>query len=250
MLIVDVEQGSPEWLAARLGIPTASKFKDAVKKMTRASEGRKAGDPHGDSDKYRDELVCERIHQEPVTELFQTWQMRRGQEQEAPAADLYERRTGCLVEPVGIILTDDRAFGYSPDRMVLEQEGGIEIKVPSACDKVLNVWLDPESVIDEYTHQIMGGLWITGWKWIDLVVYTPWLAKAGKDSFIHRFHRDEDAIEQLESDLWAFKKRVDSREAAVRALASPAPAVETPPWTDKPAPTKAAPVAMPANLFA
>ena len=58
MKIIDVEQGSPEWWQARLGMPTASAFHrvmtDTTRKFSKASEG------------YLYELVAEHLLGEPL----------------------------------------------------------------------------------------------------------------------------------------------------------------------------------------
>lgn len=216
MIELHLDQGSPDWLAARAGAITASRFKDALSVLKRASGDRKAGEPTSDSIKYAQLIAMERIAGEPLDDTFVTWQMRRGIELEPIARDLYMARTGRIVDRAGIIFTDDKLFGYSTDGKVFDEPGGLEIKCPAAADKMAGVWLDPGPVIDEYLHQIVGGLWLTGWEWVDLVVYTPWLAPVGKDLFISRVHRAEAAVEQLETELWAFAKRVQAIEQALR----------------------------------
>jgi hypothetical protein len=106
----------------------------------------------------------------------------------------------------------------------------------------------------EYIDQINGGLWITGRKYCDLVVYCPWLAPVGKDLFVKRIYRDEAAIEALETKLLGFMRMVDGFLEVLRrptkmtgAPKDEAPAV-TPTATPSPATPKAAPVALP-ELF-
>lgn len=130
----------------------------------------------------------------------------------------YESFTGNLASEAGIALTDDGLFGYSSDGLI-ESEGMIEIKCPAASQKIGTTWANPEHAADEYIDQIMGGMWITGRKWCDLVIYCPWLESVGKDLFIQRITRDDDYIEQLEADLWQFKLLVDEYEAKLRAKA-------------------------------
>lgn len=219
MIFFDHPQGSPEWLSARAGAITASRFSDARSRLSRASKNGKAGDPSGDAIKYAWTVAMERVAGEPLDDTFQTWQMRRGTELEPAARRAYEGKTGHLVEEAGIVLTDDRRFGYSTDGFI-DDVGMVEIKCPAACDKLGAIWSRPESAADEYIDQIMGGLWITGRHWCDLIVYCPWLAPVGKDLFVKRITRDEAAIEALESDLMAFAALVDEFEATLRREAA------------------------------
>ena len=117
------------------------------------------------------------------------------------------------------MLTDDRVFGYSTDGFV-GTEGLIEIKCPSACDKLGAIWTSPQDAESEYIDQINGGLWITGRKWCDLVVFCPWLESVGKHLFIKRIFRNDDAIERLESSLLKFAGLVESNGALMRKQAA------------------------------
>lgn len=258
MIVLQHPQGSDDWLRARVGVCTASRFTDARGKLTKASKNGNAGDPNGDAIKYSWLLAVEAIAREPLDETFVTYAMRRGRDLEPQARAVYEKRTGAWVEEVSLILTDDSRFGYSADGF-RDDDGLIEIKCPMACDKLGQVWASPETAHIEYLDQINGGLWITGRKYCDLIVYCPWLAPVGKDLFVKRIYRDEAAIEALESDLVSFLRIVDANLAVLRAPAkmsgnpkddAPA-ATTTPPWDEAPAvakantPTKAAEMALP-----
>lgn len=219
MIILTHTQGSKEWLQARAGVITASRFADARAKLERASKNGKAGDPAASALKYAWTIAMERIAGEPLDQTFVTWQMERGTNLEGEARIAYEARTGALVEESGLLLTDDGVFGYSSDGFV-ESDGMIEVKCPSACDKLGAIWTHPEEAHLEYIDQINGGMWIAGRKWCDLVVYCPWLAPVGKELFIKRIVRDEDAVDSLVADLWQFKLLTDSYVAALKKEAA------------------------------
>lgn len=219
MIFVDYPQGSPQWLQERAGVITASRFSDARAKLTKASKSGKAGDPSGTAIKYAWTIAMERIAGKPLDDTFETWQMKRGSELEPMARMAYEARTGYIVEESGLVLTDDRLFGYSTDGSI-EQDGMVEIKCPAACDKLGSIWARPEEAEAEYIDQINGGLWITGRKWCDLVVYCPWLEPVGKELFIKRIERDEDAIDALERDLWQFQQLASQYEQILRKEAA------------------------------
>lgn len=246
-IIIECAQGSDAWLQARAGVITASRFRDArsrvgglteqqaayvaalrsgmgereaikaagyqkaptARAVERSLAGERVDKPSEVALRYAQLLAIERIAGEPLDDTFQTWAMKRGQDLEPVARELYEDRTGAIIEACGLVLTEDRVFGYSTDGMVFGQRGGIEIKCPVAADKVAGVWLDPESVIAEFQDQIDGGMWINSWEWIDLVVYTPWLKSIGKELFVHRIMRDEGRIELLEADLLVFSRLVN-----------------------------------------
>lgn len=243
-IYIDCEQGTERWLQARAGVCTASRFSDARSRMKQNRNGKKVGDTTDAALSYAQLLAIERIAGEPLDSTFETLAMRRGRELEPVARRRYEEETGNMVESAGIVLTDDYRFGYSTDGRVHGENGRVEIKCPMAADKVAGVWLDPEPVIAEYLDQCHGGMWIEQLDWIDLVVYTPWLACVGKDLFIHRIHRDQDYIDALEADLLEFIRMVNDLESRLRGGASLPLFVES----DSTRPT-VAPEALPAELF-
>ncbi len=187
-ILINEHQGSDAWLKSRAGVITASRFSDARARLTRAGKNGKAGDPAAKAIEYAWQVALERIAGEPVSPAFETWQMRRGTELEPEARMTYEAETGLLASEKGLILTDDRAFGYSSDGLVSD-EGLIEIKCPANCQKIGDIWSDPDNAAAEYIDQIQGGMWITGRQWCDFIMYCPWLEPVGKELFPHRTRR-------------------------------------------------------------
>lgn len=210
MIVIPCQQGTQEWLDARVGVITASKFRDALDKTAK-------GVPTAKSVTYAAQVALERISREPCDETYVTWQMKRGTELEPAARLAYEEETGHLVEESGVVLTDDRLFGYSTDGFI-GSEGGVEFKCPASAEKLIAMWRDRD--LSEYVHQIQGGLWITGRKWIDFVMYAPQLASVGKSLLIQRVERDEKFIEDMEEGLMAFAGRVRDNESVLRLQAA------------------------------
>lgn len=206
MILIECQQGSPEWLAARVGCITASRFRDAL-------NCKKDGTPDAKSIAYAAQVAVERVSGLSSDEHFLSWQMRRGVELEPMARLEFETRTGLLVQESGVALTDDRLFGYSTDGFI-GQDGCIEIKCVVSAEKLIALWRDSD--LSEYIHQIQGGLWLTGRRWCKFVLYAPQLATVGKDLMIRHVERDEDFIEKLELDLLAFANRVAENEAVLR----------------------------------
>jgi YqaJ-like viral recombinase domain len=210
MKFIVCDQGTPEWLQARAGAITASCFADALSTVSRASGERKAGDFSAASDKYAANVAIERISGKPYGEPVKAWVLDRGHELEVQARLLYETRTGLVAMESGIVKTDDDWFGYSTDGMVGD-DGLIEIKCPVDSLKIMAMLRTGD--VSEYMHQMQGGMWITGAKWCDFIMYVPDLANAGKDLYIKRVMRDDDFIETMETGLLAFRARVQEIEA-------------------------------------
>ena len=203
-ILQDLEQGGDEWKLARAGKVTASRAKDARDKL-------KNGSPSGKQTAYAAQVAVERIAGKPMDMTFENWQMREGHVQEPVARAAYEAATGNLVEEVGAIVTDDDSCLYSPDGLVGD-DGLVEIKTLFSPERIINIMADGN--IQDFIDQCMFGLWLTGRKWIDLVIWCPAL----EHMEIKHIERDENAIELLEEDLVAFLRVVRLYESKLRKV--------------------------------
>lgn len=158
MKIIKCEQGSPEWFAARCGIPSASNFEKIVTTKGEKSKQR---------EKYLYQLAGEVIIGIPE-ESYSNAAMQRGTEKEPEARQLYELMTGKTVEQVGFCT--DNGYGASPDGLV-DKDGSIEIKCPSLAVHVS--YLLEKVLPNDYFQQVQGGLLVTGRKYCDFVSYYP-----------------------------------------------------------------------------
>jgi len=180
MRIIECEQGSPEWLQARLGIPSSSSYSKLVTTTGKAS---------AQATGYINQLVAERITGEPT--FFQvTDPMQRGMDLEPQARTAYEMETGSWVMQVGFLMHDTLQAGASPDGLI-GKNGGLEIKCPSAHTHV--EYLRDGDLPIKYFQQVQGCLWISGRDWWDFMSYHPKM-----EPLIVRVFRDEEFIKALE----------------------------------------------------
>jgi hypothetical protein len=217
MKLWSVEQGSDAWLSLRVGKITASRYKDArdfnAPTAAEKKEGKTRGKPSAKCIAYAAQVAVERIAARQLDKVFENWQMREGKEQEPHARNAYDVETGHVVQEVGAITTDDDLFLYSPDGLIGD-EGLLEIKTLLSADVICKVI--GEGDLSAYMDQCLGGLWLTGRQWIDLVLWAPALAPIDRQLTIHRITRDENAIEALESDLLDFSRMVMDAESKLR----------------------------------
>lgn len=159
----DIKQGTPEWLALRLGVVTAS---DADRVVTS-----KTLKPSAAQREYVSELVAETLIGAPLDFTTDKWR-ERGIMLEEEARGWY-----CLmrepVEEVAFIIRDDGLVGCSPDG-IIEGRQGLEIKCPAAKTHV-GYMLDPATLVADYRLQVQFSLWVTGWVSWDLISYCPGL---------------------------------------------------------------------------
>ena len=216
MKILDVVQGSPEWLAARLGIPTCSQADRIITPRTLKASAQAAT--------YRNQLLAEWVCGYPIDWSGSSQWMERGTELEAEARAAYELEMGVDVQQVGFLLADDGLFGGSPDSLVGD-DGGLEIKCP-ALHTHIGYLLDPDSLVATYRGQVQSLLWLTGRRWWDLWAYNPDLPAVRV-----RVVRDDAYAEAFGEALSAFTAAlVEGREklAAHRQVDEPVAVAATP----------------------
>ena len=195
MQIIDCEQGTPEWRAARSGIATASRFADVMAKI-------KTGEAAGRRN-YRADLVVEILTGKPL-DYFTTAAMKQGTEREPFARMAYESQTGIIVDEVGFCKHDTLDAGASPDGLI-GIDGGIEIKCPERSAHLQYLQLAAEPT--EYTWQIQGCMWITGRSWWEFASYNPDFPDGLKLS-VRRVMRDQSKIESLQLEVENFMREV------------------------------------------
>ena len=194
MIVLDCEQGSREWIEARLGIPTASEFKRIVTATGKLSTSR-----HD----YLDILLYEYCYGEPKDEFGGNEWVDYGKSMEPQAFEYYSFIHDIEPEKVGFVYRDDdRMAGCSPDALVGD-EGGLEFKCPAPWTHIR--YCREGIVPKEYYCQVQGCLWVTGRKWWDFVSYCP---DFKQQAFIVRATPDEAYQDALNEYMPKFIKEV------------------------------------------
>lgn len=193
--IIACEQNSPEWLRARMGIPTASAFAQLLAK----GEGKTRKT-------YMLKLAGEIVTGEPA-ESFSNEHTERGHALEDEARQLYLFQSGCDIERVGFIRNG--RSGCSPDSLI-GADGGLEIK--TKLPHLLIELILADKFPAEHKAQVQGTLWLTGRKWWDIAVYWP-----GLPLFVKRAERDEEYIKTLAAEVSRFNDELDLIVKTIRA---------------------------------
>jgi putative phage-type endonuclease len=191
-----IEQGSPEWLAIRLGKVTASRITDVLAKG-------KSGEAATRED-YRTELLVQRLTNEPG-ESFTNAAMEWGTQTEPMARIAYEAQANVFVEQVAFVDHPTiEWFGCSPDGLVGET-GLVEIKCPASKNhlKYLLAGKPPA----KYVPQMQCQMAVTGREWCDFVSYDPRLPE-DLQLFVVRLERDVSYIMAMEEEVDKFLKEV------------------------------------------
>lgn len=162
MKVIDCEQGTPEWYAARLGVPTASEFDCIITP--------KKGELAAAHEAYIDRLLDEMIRPDAERGFAGNAHTERGKELEPEARRLYAFMANAQPVPIGFVLRDAEDAGCSPDSLVGE-DGGLEIKCPDGPTHV--GYIRRAELPDAYKAQVHGSMVITGRKWWDFCSYCP-----------------------------------------------------------------------------
>jgi len=254
VIILNCDQGSPEWHRARAGVITASMFgvarkrvgelderqkayvdgvlsgldeKEAARKagyaaapkaaaIAKALRGESVGDFSEEAKNYAFRLAIERISGEPLDEGFETFAMRRGHELEPMARAEHEVQTGLIVQRAGFVLSDD-GFGCSADGLIAA-DGGSEYKCFINPEKLRAFHIDNDA--SDVFEQAQGCMWLTDRKWWHIGLYCPALAPVGKQLWWRRFERDDAFIEAMRADLFRFRDLVDAYEFELKREAA------------------------------
>lgn len=185
MKIIDVTQGSEEWIEARLGLPTASEFHRIVTPTGKLSA---LARPYA----YR--LIAEKLLRRQTESLDGLEWIEHGKMSEGDAAKVYEFLHEVEAKPVGLITTDDGQVGASPDRLV--GKNGLEIKCPSPQ---VHIGYLLDGLGDKYKPQVQGQNYVGEFEFTDFFSHN-----VDFQPVEIRTYRDEAYIKLLAESLSAF----------------------------------------------
>lgn len=202
MIILDVKQGSDEWLAARLGLPTASVMHCLL------VNGRLCP-PFGEGAlDFLDKLAYERFTGQPDGDFVGNASTKRGHVIEPIAVKAYIDSGYAVASDVieaGLMLA--KGVGASPDRLIGD-DGGLEIK--SKNGKGMVRLLRNGKIDKSHITQMQINLWVSGRKWWDYFVYCD-----GLSPFYQRFYPDLELHEKLDERVPQFLALLDELEQAL-----------------------------------
>jgi hypothetical protein len=201
----EVEQGSPEWAAVRMGTITASRMKAVM------ANGRDGGESKMRATLMR-LLAAEIIHGKPMA-TFSNNSMARGIEMEPWALEHYAFTRNVEVERVGFVrrtirnpLGEDLVIGASPDGLVAKNR---VLQVKTMQPDLIVEMLDTGRQPSEHKWQCHAEMWVTGRDECDLMIGYEGFPIAPTFSF----KRDEALIVEMrrecEKFAWELRKLIE-----------------------------------------
>ena len=160
--------------------------------------------PINSKDTYSQNCVDEYIEMHSASNMA----TRFGTDMEPMARDMYADRMGYEVFETGFVPYEKypRLVGGSPDGLIRQEKGLIEIKSPFTLEKHLQhlMYETPQDLKDnedEYYYQCVANMLFTDCEFCDFISFNPYISKS-KQLKILRIHRDDNEINLL-------KERID-----------------------------------------
>ncbi len=192
----DLIQGTDDWLQARVGKITASRFSDVLAKTkSGVSKTRQS---------YMYDVIAEKMTMQPA-ESFTNQYMQWGTQTEPLAREFYQSTIQDEIEQVGFVELNE-SVGCSPDGLV-GSSGLLEIKCPKTTTQIQR-WIDG-GFPSEYQAQVQGQLWICNREWCDFVSFDPRIL-TDKKMFKVRVRRDEAFIKTLKTEINQFIEEMNA----------------------------------------
>jgi len=229
-LILDIEQGSNEWLKARLGVITASEFGKIITP---------SGTKSASANEYMGKLIAEHLTGEQQ-DNYCSDDMAMGNELEPKARSFFEVIESVKVDKVGMVYKDsDKAIACSPDglirhdkiiflgenqneqwhinqskylfmnknKAIWEYHHGLEIKCPKLANHISYVISD--QMPKKYIPQVQGSMWVTGADSWWFMSYHP-----DYKPLIIFVERDDAYIEKMEEIILSFSELLQIHKGA------------------------------------
>lgn len=202
--MLELIQGSPEWLQARCGSLGASMIADALAKT-------KSG-PSASRANLQARLAVERLTGIPQ-ETYQNGAMLQGVEREPQARAAYQFLTDAVVEPVGLIAHPTIAGTHASPDGLIDADGLLEIKCPQPAAHLATLMGEP--IPQKYLFQMIWQMACSGRGYCDFVSFNPDFP-AEMQMHTTRVKRDDEKITAIELEVRLFLSELDRKVAALR----------------------------------
>lgn len=210
--VIDAEQRSEMWLAARAGRATGSRAGDILAKLKSGGEAAVRRD-------YRLQLAVEVLTGRPQDGGYINVEMQRGIDCEPLALAAYEAQSGNVLRRTGFLAMNEVRAGCSLDADVDDFAGIVEAKCPKSATHI--AYLKGQKVPPEYVPQLTHNIWVTGAQWADFVSWDDRLPE-GLQYFCVRVRREELDIKGYEAELTRFLAEVTIEVRDLQGLRSAA----------------------------
>lgn len=216
-----MEQRTTEWFLARKGKFTASEIYNLL------TTSRKKDEVFGDTaltyikEKVSEYLMNENVFIDMQTFAFSSTATRWGEQYESEAREWYQYLTGNMVSETGFIPYSDHTGG-SPDGLIEDGEGLIEIKCPFNSSNHIEYMLmqSPEDLLSAskaYYWQCQANMLFAGRQYTDFISYDPRMSELLKMKVL-RIKADTKAFDLLKSRISLAEERLNEMVSEITKI--------------------------------
>lgn len=196
---LQLEQGSKEWLKARLGVITASCAHDILPAKT--GKGFKQA-----RQTYMNQLIAEVCT--GVGEELNAKQLDWGKTNEIAARAAYQFEANEIVDNGGFIYGFEKRIGCSPDGIIRSKNKGLELKSPYSSKTHIDFIIDGK-IKDEYLTQCQWSMWVSGFDQWAFASFDPRMK--AKMIHIQVIERDEEMMKLFGEIVPQFIEEMDKK---------------------------------------
>ena len=183
MKIIDnIQQGSTEWHALRIGRITSSRVKDIMK-----------SDNLSVVDSLIAEKECPDEHLWDAINGYESDAMKWGSDHEAEAKQKYTEQTGIQLIDVAFCIHDVFDWlGMSPDGLTPDHTGAVEVKCPATKTHVKTIRMG--GIPNDHKFQVQQYFLVNEkLQWLDFISYDPRFSP--KPIYVSRIERNQIQLE-------------------------------------------------------
>lgn len=202
--IINIEQGTDEWLAARAGRVTGSNASAVM-----------AGEKTAARRDYILQLAVERLTGAPQLDDYTNKHIKHGSETEPLARIAVEDEYGITVRETGFIKHLELPIGVSLDGDWGDLKWILELKCPKSATHI--DYMEANRLPAVYRWQVVHGLYVTGAEGAIFASYDPRVPE-GLELFSLKVKAQDLPLEEYDLALRAFLKEVDEKYESLTNL--------------------------------
>lgn len=207
MKIIDCGgQNTPKWFETRAGLVTASRVADLMRKTkTGVSAMRET---------YMGDIIAEKLAG-PQVQGFCSDAMQNGHDQQPNAQAMYAFLRDIEIVNVDFVIHPTiEGAGCSPDGLVADGKGMIEVKCPASKTHISTLLGEP--IKPDYVKQMQFQMACCEREYVDFLSYDHRMP-AEMQLHIQRVERDDALISEMEAEVRRFLREVDEKVERLRA---------------------------------
>lgn len=206
-VIVNTEQRSPDWFAARIGRVTGSR---AAAVWSKTAKGARTADWQ----KYMDSLLAETLTMLSDDDVYVTREMQRGIDLEPTARAAVATAIGCEIRETGFLAHNHMRIGSSLDGDIDDFRAVVELKCPKTTTHI--GYLEANELPDTYMGQLLHNLYVSQAETLVFASFDNRLP-AHLQLFVKEVHAKDMPLEEYERDLKEFLTGLSARVEKLQA---------------------------------